>query len=457
VIRRLTIVSAAVAAVVLAAVLIRGSSPAPGAEAVSAASPAGASVPTFDKDIAPIVFANCASCHRPGEVAPFPLLTYQQVSKHAQDVVDLTADRTMPPWKAAADFGDFAGVRRLTDAQIVTLKAWQTAGRPEGNPADLPPQPTFASGWQLGVPDLVVSESRPFTVPAEGRDVYRCFVVPLNLTEEKYVSAVEFRASNPRVVHHALFFLDTHGAGRQLESQAGDGQPGYWHSGGPGFTPTGGLGGWAPGFTPMFLPDGVGRPITPGSDLVIQTHFHPTGKPEQEQSTIGLYFTKKPPEKVLISFPKADRRIDIAAGDKDYRIHDQFTIHRPVTLEGIIPHAHLLCQEIKVAATLPDGTVQPLIWIPKWDWGWQEQYQYVHPLSIPAGTRVDIDYRYDNSTDNDRNPHTPPQRVTWGEQTGDEMAIVFFQVEINRNDLAAFLAQAIRQRLQERATTQPAP
>ena len=205
----------------------------------------------------------------------------------------------------------------------------------------------------------------------------------------------------------------------------------------------------------MFLPDGVGRPVAAGSDLVIQTHFHPTGKPEQEQSTIGLYFTKTVPDKVLVSFPKLDKRIDIPAGDKDYKIHDQFTVHTPVTLEGIIPHAHLLCQEIKVVATLPDGTVQPLIWIPKWDWSWQEQYQYVHPLSIPTGTRVDIDYRYDNSTDNDRNPHSPPQHVTWGEQTGDEMAIVFFQVEINRSDMAAFLAQAIRRRLQEAATTQP--
>jgi len=407
---------------------------------------------TFTKNIAPIVYSNCVTCHRPGQVAPFSLMTYQEVAKHADDVASVTDDRVMPPWKAAPDFGDFVGIRHLTDEQIATIDAWVKAGKPEGNPADLPPAPTFSSGWQLGEPDLVVQVPKSFTVPAEGRDVYRCFVIPLNLTEEKYVAAVDFRPSNPRVVHHALFFLDNNGNGRRLEAQAGDGQPGYWHSGGPGFMPSGGLGGWAPGYTPRFLPEEVGRPIRPGADLVIQTHFHPTGKPEQEQSTIGIYFKKSVPSKLLVSYPRSVRGIDIPAGQADYQLHDSFTLPNAVTLEGITPHAHLLCQEIKVVATLPDGTIKPLIWIPKWDWGWQEQYQYRQAMVIPAGTKVDIDFRYDNSANNPKNPHTPPQRVHYGEQTGDEMGIVFFQLELTRGDLAAFMAQAIRRRFQQPTT-----
>ncbi len=259
-----------------------------------------------------------------------------------------------------------------------------------------------------------------------------------------------------RVLHHAIFYLDNNGNGRRLKAQAKDGQPGYWHSGGPGFMPSGGLGGWAPGYQPQFLPDDVGRAIRPGADLVVQTHFHPTGKPEQEQSTVGIYFKKNVPSKLLVSYPRSVRRIDIPAGDSDYRLHDQFTLPNQVTLEGITPHAHLLCQEIKVVATLPDGTVKPLIWIPKWDWSWQEQYQYRRAMTIPAGTRVDIDYRYDNSANNPRNPHEPPQRVRYGEQTGDEMGIVFFQLEMTRGDLAAFMAQAIRRRMQQPPTTAPA-
>ena len=373
---------------------------------------------TFAKDVAPIVFSNCVTCHRPGEVAPFSLMTYQDVSKHAHDIASVTQDRTMPPWKAALGYGDFVGIRHLSDEQIATIDAWVKAGKPEGNPADVPPAPTFASGWQLGEPDLVVQVPRSFTVPAEGRDVYRCFVVPLNLPAEKYVAAVDFRPSNPRVVHHALFFLDNSGAGRRLEAQAGDGQPGYWHTGGPGFMPSGGLGGWAPGVQARFLPADVGRPVRAGADLVIQTHFHPTGKPEQEQSSVGIYFKKSEPAKLLVSYPRSVRRIDIPAGDSDYRIHDQFTLPNQVTLEGLTPHAHLLCQEIKVVATLPDGTIKPLIWIPKWDWGWQEQYQYREAMMIPAGTKVDIDYRYDNSANNPKNPHEPPARVSTASKPG---------------------------------------
>lgn len=413
-------------------------------------SPQSTAAVTFTHDVAPIFFSQCATCHRPGEVAPFSLLTYEEARKHAHEIEMVTHDRQMPPWKAKIGFGDFAGVRQLSNAQISTIAAWVKAGRPEGNPADLPPAPQFASGWTLGEPDLIVKMPQPFTLPANAsRDVYRVFVIPLNLTEDKYVAAVDFRPSNPRIVHHSLFYLDTSGKARELEEQSPD-KPGYARVGGPGFSPTGGLGGWAPGGRAHFLPDGVGRVVRKGSDLILHTHFHPTGKPEVEQSMVGLYFLKKPPEKVLITIPKARHRIDIPAGDANYRIDDSFVVPTNVRLSGIIPHAHLLCQEIKVTATFPDGTEHPLIWIPKWDWDWQEQYQYEHPLDIPQGTRVNLEYRYDNSTDNPKNPTTPPREVRWGEQTADEMALVFFQLEIDRGAQAAALGRGLRERLRER-------
>jgi hypothetical protein len=197
---------------------------------------------------------------------------------------------------------------------------------------------------------------------------------------------------------------------------------------------------------PHFLPDGVARPVQAGADLILHTHFHPSGKIEREQSVVGLYFAKKPPQKLLISLPHGSQRIDIAPGEKHYVIDDTFTVPADVELSGIIPHAHLLCRDVKVTATLPDGTEKPLIWIDDWDWNWQEQYQYVQPLLIPRGTKVRMQFTYDNSADNIHNPNTPPKRVRYGEQTGDEMALVFYQILIDPNNPLLRLRDA-RQRL----------
>ena len=291
--------------------------------------------PTFNKDIAPILFQNCATCHHPGEVAPFSLLTYADAKKHSSEIADLTQHRQMPPWKPAHGFGEFVGERRLTDPQIELIQQWVKNGRPEGNPSDLPPEPKFAEGWALGTPDLVVTVPKAYTVRSEGRDVFRSFVVPLNLTEDKYVVAVEFRPSNRKVLHHALFFLDASGRAREMDGA--DGQPGFGRgAGGLGFIPSGGLGGWAPGVTPKRLPDGVGRLVRKGSDLVIQTHFHPSGKVETEQSTVGLYFAKKPPEKLFVSNMRGLQRskLDIPPGDKNYELSDSFTVPVDIKLQG---------------------------------------------------------------------------------------------------------------------------
>ena len=406
--------------------------PTPAASPSAAASdvPAAPDAPTFTKDIAPILFQNCTTCHRPGEVAPFALTNYKEAKKHARQIADVTSDKIMPPWKPEAGHGDFLGERRLPEPQIRLIDQWAKAGAPEGDPAALPPLPKFTEGWMLGEPDLVVKIPEAYTLRAEGRDVFRCFVVPLNLDEDKYVTAVDFKPGNPKIVHHALLYLDATGTARSLDAK--DAEPGYPGAGGPGFLPTGSLGGWSPGYTPRHLPEGVGRLVRKGSDLVIQEHLHPSGKQEVEQSSIGLYFSKKPTDKLTNAFPKVSRPLDIPPGEKNYVIDDTFDVPVDVTLVGIIPHAHLLCKEIKVDANFADGSTRPLIWIKDWDWGWQDQYWYRESVRIPRGTKISLHYVYDNSADNARNPSTPPKRVRWGEQTTDEMAITFFQIVTDR-------------------------
>ena len=385
-------------------------------------------------------------------------MSYADVRRHAKEIAELTSDHTMPPWKPEDGIGEFVGARRLTDQQIDLIQRWVKAGKPEGSASDLPPAPTFTSGWQLGEPDMIVKMPQPYTLRADGPDDYRCFVIPLNLPEDAYVRAVDFRPSNPRIVHHSLFYLDSSGRARELEA-ASEQKPGYPRTGGPGFIPSGGLGGWAPGAVPRFLPEGVGRPVRAGADLVIHTHFHPSGKVEREQSSLGLYLTKKPPEKLLVSIPHGQNKIDIPAGEKHYVIDDTFTVPANVELAGIIPHAHLLCRQIAVAAALPDGTPLPLISIKDWDWNWQEQYYYKHPLAIPRGTQVRMVFTYDNSSDNVHNPNNPPQRVRFGEQTGDEMALVFYQLLVDRSmlDKLAGFRQRFRNVRRSEASDQPKP
>ncbi|MEI6233355.1 MAG: hypothetical protein WCT04_09895 [Planctomycetota bacterium] len=397
---------------------------------------------TFNKDIAPILFQNCTGCHRPGEVAPFDLITYQDASKRAKQLARVTQSRYMPPWKAEPGHGEFLDERRLTTDQLALIKNWADNGAPEGVAADLPAAPKFTDGWKLGEPDLVVKMPDSFTLQAEGRDVFRCFVIPLKLDADTYVSAIDFRPGNRKIVHHALFFLDSNGVAAKKTSA--DGKPGFESFGSPGFVPTGGLGGWAPGYTPRPLPDGMGKLVKKGSDLVIQIHFHPSGKEEQEQSTLGLYFTKKTPDKVVASIPIGSRKIDIAAGATNYKVTKDFTVPIDAEVVGLTPHAHYLCKEMKVTATLPDGSKKSMIWIKDWDFSWQDQYLYKTPMKLPKGTNIAFEYTYDNSADNPRNPSNPPKAVKWGHETNDEMALVFLSyVSKSQSDAATVRRAAL--------------
>lgn len=385
-------------------------------------------VPTFNHDIAPILYQNCSNCHRPGEVAPFALLTYQDAAKRAKQIAQITQARVMPPWKATQGYGDFLDVRRLSADQIATIRNWADHGAPEGDPSAKPTPPKFPDGWLAGQPDQVFKMTTAYSVPAEGSDQFRCFVIPLNAAEDEYVKSVEFRPGNRKIVHHAIFFLDTSGEARKRETVPGQG---YSCVGGPGLDITGSLSGWAPGAQPSVARDGVAHTIKKGSDLVMQIHYHLDGKPEMDQSSLGLTFSKTAPTKGLTLFVLGNEKIDIPAGDGAYLVKASGVVPMDAEAVAIFPHAHYLCKDMKVDAHLPDGTVKPLIWIKDWDFNWQGSYRYASAVKLPKGTRLEMQYTYDNSAANPHNPSDPPKEVKFGEETTNEMGFAFVSLTLD--------------------------
>jgi mono/diheme cytochrome c family protein len=403
-----------------------------------------AAVPTFNRDIAPILYQNCSNCHRPGEVAPFALLTYQDAAKRAKQIAEITQARVMPPWKATPGYGEFLDVRRLTDQQLATIRDWAAHGAPEGDAAQKPKPPKFPDGWLSGEPDQVFKMTQSYSVPAEGPDQFRCFVIPLNADQDEYVKKVEFRPGNPKIVHHAILFLDTSGEARRRETAPGQG---YSCVGGPGLDITGSLGGWAPGAMPSSARDGVARTIKKGSDLILQIHYHLDGKQEQDQSIVGLTFSKTVPTKGLTLMVLGNEKIDIPAGDSHYVVKASAVLPMDAEAAAIFPHAHYLCKDMKVEAHLPDGSVVPLIWIKDWDFNWQGSYRYVSPVKLPKDTRLEMQYTYDNSAANPHNPSDPPREVKFGEETTNEMGFAFVSVILDRPEDVSRFRSATRAEL----------
>jgi hypothetical protein len=410
--------------------------------------------PTFAERVAPILYEKCVTCHRPGEAAPFALITYDDVRKKGRQIAKVTAARYMPPWHAAHGYGEFADERRLSDDEIATIGQWVSAGMPEGDKKKMPALPAFPEGWHLGTPDLVLKMPAAFDVPASGPDVYRNFVIPARLPEDKWVRAIEFHPGARKAVHHVLFAYDATGAAAKQDGR--DGRPGFGGMGSVGVGGinggTGPLGGWAVGATPQFMPPGVALALPKGSDVILQMHFHPTGKPETEQSTVGIYFADRAPERRLwsVQVPALfgfGAGIDIPAGRKDFTIEDSITLPVDVRVFWIAAHAHYIAKDMKATAALPDGSTKPLLWIPDWDFAWQDRYTYKSPVLLPKGTRVDTRIVYDNSDDNPHNPSTPAKRVLWGEQSFDEMGSVILAVQTVNKEDEPVLQQTIAERL----------
>jgi tetratricopeptide (TPR) repeat protein len=395
--------------------------------------PAGASADapvTFTKDVAPILFRYCAACHHDGGPGPFNLITYDDARRRAAQIVKVTQSRFMPPWKPEPGGVHFAGERRLTEAQIRALERWMTDGAPEGNRAELPPPPRFAAGWQLGTPDLVLTLPE-YVLRADGADVFRNFVVPVPGAGPHFVRALEFRAGNASI-HHANIRVDPTRASRQRDEA--DPAPGYEGEilRSADF-PDGHFLGWTPGQAPPLPDDDLAWRLADGSDIVVQLHLRPTGRIERLQPAIGLYFASRPPSRVPAIVRLGVQDIDIPPGTANYKLSDQFVLPVDAQLRAIQPHAHYRAQTVTAWATLPSGERRSLIDIKAWDFNWQDQYRYAEPFWVPAGTRLAMEYVFDNTATNPRNPDRPPRRVSWGWRSSDEMADVWIQM-MTRSD-----------------------
>jgi len=385
---------------------------------------------TFNRDIAPIIFHSCSSCHRPGEAAPFSLLTYSDVKKHARQIAEVTRSRVMPPWLPEPQELKFADEARLTDHEIQRITDWVEQGAVEGNPKELPPEPKFVEGWRLGKPDLILKASKPLTLPPSGTDTYWNFIFPVPIDGTRWVKAIEIRPGDKQYVHHANILVDRAGASRRRESEPGAGFGGMEiRIESDVFDPDSHLLFWKPGTIPSPEPDGMALRLDKGTDLILNTHLQPSGKPEIIQPSIGLYFTNKPATKFpMLLQLENDAKLDIPAGDKDFLVTEDFTIPVDVDLLGIYPHAHYLGKDIQAIATLPDGTRKTLIHIPQWNLNWQAVYRYAEPVILPKGTTVSLRYTYDNSDENPMNPNHPPIRVKGGNRSTDEMCHLWLQV-----------------------------
>ena len=410
---------------------------------------------TFNRDIAPILFDNCASCHRPIDDqaprpaatsgspedplcvagAPFSVLDYASVHRHSRAIASAVQRRAMPPWLPEPGHGEFAGERRLRDDQIALIAKWVEIGAPEGNPADTPKPPTFSGGWQLGTPDLVLTLPEAYTLEPGSRDVFRNFVIPVPITTTRYVRAVEFRADRPQVLHHADLAVDLGRVSRVLDRS----DPG------PGFgTMDGGqvqnVYGWSPGKVPVMEAADHAWTLQPGTDFVLLLHMIAGAKSEAVQPTIGLFFSDTPPTRTPVSVKLEAHGIAIQPGDPDYVVEDSYVLPVDVEAVSIYPHAHYLGKEMRGTATLPDGSQKDLLWIRQWDFRWQDRYRYRSPVFLPQGTRLSMRFTFDNSAANPNNRAQPPQLVRSGPRSTDEMAHLWIEVVPRRAEDAAILS-----------------
>ena len=413
--------------------------------------------PTFSSHVAEILYQECSPCHQAGGPASFPLQSYDDARVRAETIARVTGERQMPPWLPEPGDYPFVDERRLSDREIAILQRWSELGAPEGDPAAAPTPPEPADGWVLGPPDLILEMSEAYTVPAiepdehraaRRHDLFRNFVIPVPVDETKHVRAAEFQPDDARVVHHAIMSVDPTTSSRQED--AGDPEPGFdgMFSSSAARPPAGFVLGWTPGGVPQWNPDGLTWPLEPGTDFVIQTHFRPLNEPVKVRLRVGLHFREQAPERgpLVRNLYLLGPTVDIPAGDSDYTVEDSFVLPVDMEILGLYPHAHYLARTMDLRAALPDGEERTLLRIKEWDFDWQQMYAFESPVALPAGTELRMRYVYDNSTDNPRNPHDPPQRVTLGRASTDEMAELWIQARPRNQSEFAVLQEAVNRK-----------
>ena len=378
---------------------------------------------TYAADVAPILMENCVTCHRPGEVAPMSLLTFEDARKWARSIGEQVSERRMPPWHAAPGLREYTNDRSLDDADVDVIQRWVAAGSPRGD-TQLPPVPTFSEGWQLGQPDIELTWDAPYQIAAEGDDEYRCFVLDPQLEEDQWIDVIEVIPGNRTIDHHIVIYVDQRGrtAPRRDEAEPGEG---YTCFGGPGFAAYM-VPGWGPGYMAAETPPGSGYLLQAGAKIVVQMHYHKNGTAGEDLTRVGLRFARNPIQKVLYNGYVLGLALQIPPGDANYSVDARTTVREDITVHSIVAHMHYLGKSMDIWATLPDGSRVDLVTVPRFDFYWQTQYLLSEPQRLPEGSVVHMQATFDNSAESPYQHSDPPQLVTFGEQTTDEMAVAVF-------------------------------
>jgi hypothetical protein len=419
---------------------------------VAASAAAQSAVPTFTKDVAPILYQNCTNCHRAGEIGPMPLVSYKDARPWAKSIATRVTNGTMPPWHADPQHGVFLNDRSLKPAERETIVKWANGGAPEGNPADLPAAPTFADGWMMGTPDAVFSMTEDYPVPAAGTIDYKYFEVPTNLTEDKWVQAVEVRPGNRAVVHHVIVYMRGEQSMPRQAAQPGAPRPTPPFAFGqamrrpadapkpdrapvendraPKRDPGAWLTGYAPGQSVRVYQPGTALRIPKGAVLTVAMHYTANGKETTDRTVIGVKYASEPPKTEVLVVPLQTANFVLKAGSPDTRVDAEMTMNTDVTLWSVLPHTHMRGKRWEVSAIYPDGKSEMILNVPKYDFNWQTDYIYREPLSLPKGTKLKTSAWYDNSTANKANPD-PTKDVYWGDQTWEEMQFTAFTFSLS--------------------------
>ena len=378
-----------------------------------------AAAPTFTKDVAPILYEHCATCHRAGEIGPMPLLTYQDARPWAKAIRGVVAQGKMPPWHATQERGVFSNDRRLSEKDRATLLAWADAGAPQGNPKDLPALPKFSEGWEIGTPDVVLPMAKAFTVKPEGTIQYQYFEIPTNFTEDKWIQSIEVRPGVRSVVHHVLVFCREPGDKPLAPAAFKLVVPKMPFSG------IGGKAGaliatTAPGTNAMTFPMGSAVKIKAGSILTLQVHYTANGKDAVDTTSVGLIFAKEPPRHEMINSAFINPSFTLPAGDANKEVDSAIEFTQDVHIWALFPHTHLRGKSWEYRMVYPDGHSEVVLSVPNYDFSWQTYYEFTTPLAAPKGARLEAVAHYDNSPNNPSNPDAKVD-VHWGEQTWQEM------------------------------------